>query len=599
MLPTGRTGHRARRARRIIAGYLAWILLVVAPSTWVVSQQGVGGRPDDDPAETEILLDTVVLELEGPTAGEVEAGLSLDIRILEPERWPPLPDPGALDDIDLMTAVAAPAIETAPLGSDPGHTLVAEAYLSAGTLPSSTTGLPLALFASGVSVLGTGPATDFSLVFDHSSRDGVRAHIGPGEGAKTQRHELAGSLRLPVGGGELDTEAGVVTAEQGLQGKSTFNAIESQQVTGAISYTTPVADDASLTLGVDLRAEAATLTSNENTSDRKAKVHTELWAAPGLLLDWDVVPDLGLDLQFSARYLVRNYQAPDAGSSVLRHRFGVGAAAHIDLGGLNGLELALGWSLGSFPGEVRHDVPFQAVVSGTPVSWLSYRLAAGREVREHGLSSLAARSPYLAPQLVHDDVGWFASARGQFGLGELLDAGDLTLVASANFATYERPLNPKPKPDGETMLYHLADNDPNNETMPRMSIRPGLGVEVGAGETLRVRLDVSREVAPEKRRLNFAPEWQTALGLEARTPDDVLGMRLNAVLETIPDITNEAGEIQVRPEVDIAGFWQQGATTVTLSFTDVLEPFVSQPRRDWHPYLRPGLGAAVTVHVSL
>jgi hypothetical protein len=117
MLPTGRTGHRARRARRIIAGYLAWILLVVAPSTWVVSQQGVGGRPDDDPAETEILLDTVVLELEGPTAGEVEAGLSLDIRILEPERWPPLPDPGALDDIDLMTAVAAPAIEPAPLGS--------------------------------------------------------------------------------------------------------------------------------------------------------------------------------------------------------------------------------------------------------------------------------------------------------------------------------------------------------------------------------------------------------------------------------------------------------------------------------------------------
>ena len=503
--------------RRVIAAGLAWLLLVVAPTTWVVSQQGV-----DQEEETEILLDTIVLELEGPTAGEVEAGLSLDIQILEPERWPPLPEPGGLDDIDLVSAISAPAIEHVPLGSAPGRTLVAEAYLSAGTLPAGGTSLPLAHFASGVSVLGTGANADFSLVFDHSSRDGVRAYKGAGEGAKSQRHELAGSLRLPVAGGELDTEAGVVTTEQGFQGvkrdggeSTSFNSMESQQVTGAVSYATLLSDSARLTTAIDVRAEAATLTGSG------AKTHTELWAAPELLLDWDALPDLGLELQFSARYLVRRYSSKEAISEepaekpgekpAVRHLFGVAAGGHLDIGGVTGLELSLGWSWspGETESQFQHQLPFQAVVSGTPFSWLSFRVAGGREIREHGLGSLAARSPYIQPpdEPVSDDVGWFASVRGQLGLGELLDLGDLTLVATTHLATYKRPLHPSKQPNEEA-LYDLA----SASAADRISIRPGLGVEVGAGESVRMRLDVSKEVAPEGRQLNYAPDWRAVLG---------------------------------------------------------------------------------------
>ena len=52
------------------------------------------------------------------------------------------------------------------------------------------------------------------------------------------------------------------------------------------------------------------------------------------------------------------------------------------------------------------------------------------------------------------------------------------------------------------------------------------------------------------------------------------------------------------PEVQVEGLWQQGAATVTATLSDVLELF-DGPRKDWEPYLRPGFGAAVQVHLAL
>ena len=213
-----RCAVRHAASRRIVGGALAWLMFVGAPLTQVSSQQDVDEVDDGD-----IVLPTVILELDEPASGGLEVALPIDIQVLAPERWPPLPEAGDLD-IDLRTAVAAPDIDL-EISEDgaPGHTLVAETFVSIGTTfgggEETSPGLPLAYFSSGLSLIGTGPSSDFSLSFKHSLRDGIRSQISPGEGAKVQRYELDGSVGLDVGGGELSAEANVVNAEHGFQAK--------------------------------------------------------------------------------------------------------------------------------------------------------------------------------------------------------------------------------------------------------------------------------------------------------------------------------------------------------------------------------------------
>ena len=573
---------------RIAGCCLAWLLLVGAPWSRVASQQDVSEVEDDD-----IVLPTVVLELDEPAAGGLEVALPVDIQVVAPERWPPLPEAGDLD-IDLRTAVAAPAMEFALAGDEgPAHTLVAETYVSVGTTISTDkdapAGLPLAQLDSGLSVLGTGPGGDFSLVFTHSLRDGIRNHRRPGESAKTQRHELAGSVGLGLGSGQFDAEASMVNSEHGfgflprgwenrIDESERRNAAESQAVAGAASYRIQLGDLIQLTPSLDLLADATTLTG------RNPETHSELWAAPELALNWSTAP---IDLQFSARYLLRRYaELGRTTEELLRHKVNAGVAGRMDLGAQTGLELSLGWSWRSDEGadfDGHRFVP-QAVISGTPASWFTYRLAGGFEVRELGVGSVTERYSYVEPDRVMDDDGWFAFGRAQFGLGELAGLSELTIVATTRLATHSAALWPSKEPNDRD-LYDLSQRS------VELSFIPGLGLGLGFGDTLQIRANVSGEVLREHVSL-FAPLLQSELEVEARTSDGGLGVRLHATMDHVPKLP-----LQV-PEVELEGLWRQGATTVTLSLTDILE-LADGPREDWPPYYRPGFGAAVSVQLAL
>ena len=143
---------RGTVSSRVAGGALVWLMLVAAPLTQVFGQQDVDEVDDGD-----IVLPTVILELDEPASGGLEVALPIDIQVLAPERWPPLPEAGDLD-IDLRTAVAAPDIDLEISEDDPpGHTLVAETFVSIGTTvgggEETTPGLPLAHFSSGLSLI--------------------------------------------------------------------------------------------------------------------------------------------------------------------------------------------------------------------------------------------------------------------------------------------------------------------------------------------------------------------------------------------------------------------------------------------------------------
>ena len=99
------TMTRGTVSSRVAGGALVWLMLVAAPLTQVFGQQDVDEVDDGD-----IVLPTVILELDEPASGGLEVALPIDIQVLAPERWPPLPEAGDLD-IDLRTAVAAPDID--------------------------------------------------------------------------------------------------------------------------------------------------------------------------------------------------------------------------------------------------------------------------------------------------------------------------------------------------------------------------------------------------------------------------------------------------------------------------------------------------------
>ena len=592
-----RCAVRHAASRRIVGGALAWLMFVGAPLTQVSSQQGVDEVDDGD-----IVLPTVILELDEPASGGLEVALPIDIHVLAPERWPPLPEAGDLD-IDLRTAVAAPDIDLEISEYDaPEHTLVAETFVSIGTTfaggEETSPGLPLAHFSSGLSLIGTGPSSDFSLSFKHSLRDGIRGQISPGEGAKVQRYELDGSVGLDVGGGELSAEANVVNAEHGFQAKDEDvdprqrrDSAESQIVAGGASLRVPLGGQVALIPALEARADATTLTGKEPVT------HSELWASPQLALEWNTSL---VDLLFSARYLLRRYTGPDqypvsAGSADkdrLRHAGNAGVTGRIDLGTQVGLELGLGWSYRSdHAGDDEfggHRFVPQATISGTPASWFTFRLSGGFEVRELGLASVTHRYPYVEPGYVVDDDGWFGYARAQFGLGEITGLSEFTVAASARLQGLSAPLVPNRRRN-ERNLYNFSQ--PRDKVL--LSIVPGLGLGLGFGDTLHVRAQVSGEVGQDYlQAVNFPVRLRSEFEIEARTSSGGLGIRLGATMDYIEEL---GGQL---PEVQIEGLWQQGAATVTATLSDVLELFRG-PRKDWEPYLRPGFGAAVAVHLAL
>lgn len=607
---------------RIAGGCLAWIMLVAAPVSWVAGQQDVSAVDDED-----IVLPTVVLELDEPGADGLEVALPLDIEVVAPEIWPPLPEAGELD-IDLRAAVAAPTLEFAPAAVEGlAQTLVAEAYVSVGTTISThedLRGLPLAQLDSGLSVLGSGSGSDFALAFTHSLRDGVRNHRRPGEGANTQRYALAGSIAFGLGPGQIDVEASMVNSEQGFGAlcrnrdsevcqdleqarkknvaeSERRNSSESQTVAAAASYRLPLGDQVRLTSAVDLRSDVTTLTGSN------AETHSELSAAPELTLDWSVAP---VDLRLNARYLIRPYEElggtkprsercpPEESGDLLctRHKVNAGVTGSIDLGGQMGLELSLAWSWRAdrrVQGKVGpaaadqyggHRFVPQAVISGTPTSWFTFRVAGGYEVRELGVASITDRFRYVEPTQVDDDEGWFAFGRAQFGLGELTGLSELAVVATTRLASHSAA--PEPSDLNHRNLYYL------NQKQVDLSVVPGLGLSLGLGDVVEIRANVSGEMMTDNAP-KFTPQVRAELEVEAHTPDDGLGVRLNAAM----DHNTELGGLQT-PEVEIEGLWRQGATTVTLTLTDLLE-LANSPRRDWAPYLRPGFGAAASVQLAL
>ena len=592
---TRRRWHRA--GSRVVGGSLAWIMLLAAPASRVAGQQDVSQVEDED-----IVLPTVVLELDEPTSGGLEVALPVDIQVGTPELWPPLPEASELD-IDLRTAVAAPAMEFARGGGEGlADTLAAETYVRIGTTIGDTTTGALNQLDSGLSVLGTGADSDFSLAFTHSLRDGVRNHRRPGEGANAQRYAVSGSVAL---GGQFEAEASMVNSEQGfgaLCKKGEYNSTdvcgmdgykpkevaeserrnsaESQAVAVAASYRIPLGDRLQLTPAVDAQAAATTLTG------RDAETHSELSAAPELVLDWDLEP---VDLQIRGRYLVRRYEELGRDKeAATRHRGQADVTGSVDLGGQMGLELSLGWSYSTDENAQKkfggnRFVP-QAAVSGTPASWFTFRLAGGLEVRELGVASITERYRYVEPDRVLDDEGWFAFGRAQFGLGELVGLSELAVVATTRLATHSFALTPT-KDSNARNLYGLDQREVG------LSVVPGLGLSLGFGEVLEIRANVSGELmedAPE-----FAPNLRSELEVEAYTADGGLGVRLNAALDSVPAL----GGLQV-PEVDIEGLWRQGPATITLGLTDIIE-IANSPRKDWAPYLRPGFGAAVSVQLAL
>ena len=589
-----------RAASRITGGLLAWLMFVGAPLTQVSGQQDVDEVDDGD-----IVLPTVILELDEPASGGLEVALPIDIQVLAPERWPPLPEAGDLD-IDLRTAVAAPDIDLVTSAVDePGHTLVAETFVSVGTTvgggEETTPGLPLAHFSSGLSLIGTGPSSNFSLSFEHNLRDGVRGQISPGEGAKQQRYELDGSVNLAVGPGELSAEANVVNAEHGFQGMDKLagedkevdprerrDSAESQIVAAGASLRVPLGGEVALIPALEARADATTLTG-------KAPVtHSELRASPQLAVEWNTSL---VDLLFSARYLLRRYTGPDqypasVDKELLRHTGNAGVTGRIDLGAQVGLELALGWSYRSDHAAADefggHRFVPQATISGTPASWFTFRLSGGFEVRELGLASVTQNYPYVEPGVVVDDDGWFGYARAQFGLGEFIGLSEFTVVASTRLQGLSAPIVPEPSPNRRN-LYNF--DQPREEVL--LSIVPGLGLGLGFGDTLHVRAQVSAEVGHEYlQAVNFPVRLRSEFEVEALTSTGGLGIRIGAAMNYIEEL---GGQL---PEVQVEGLWQQGAATVTATLSDVLELF-GGPRKDWEPYLRPGFGAAVAVHLAL
>ena len=183
---------------------LLFVALVFVPAV-------SGGQSNAaQPAEPDIVLPEVIMQIDDLSVENVEAKLPPEEELLAPERQLPPPTVGDIP----VTDPAVPGAASVGEGTPPASTanLSAEAQLGGG-LENTIVG------KLSMKTLGADPR--LSLGFSHEGADGFQGHQ-PGSGYRLRNDDLYGELADKLGPVDSHIQAGYRENEDGLQGRGSI-----------------------------------------------------------------------------------------------------------------------------------------------------------------------------------------------------------------------------------------------------------------------------------------------------------------------------------------------------------------------------------------
>jgi hypothetical protein len=522
-------------------------VLTLAAAAAVLAQSG-----KVDPGEPEIVLPQIIMDIDDISVENVEAKLPPEEELLPPQRQIPQLTAGDIP-------VGEPEISLSPEQADMTAANTSTPALSVEALLGA--GMENTIMGTlGVKTLGLDPR--FSLSFSHQTVDGFAGHA-PGSGFDMRGDGLSGELALKLGPVLGDLQGAYREDQRGLQGLSSYIGLLSRGVGGTAGFSVAPLD----WLGIEAKVFAATDSL------------TLMNPVPFALSEYRLSPELKLDARVSwfrialaGNYVYRRADFGPAGVQEI-HRVRTTLSMGAELPASMLLEGSVAWFWNSAGASL---FPFEVRFSGTPFGFLTFGFGGGYKVVPYDMGDVLASSPWLFPQALSDDSGWFVDSTVQFSVAkDLTVSGKLSFMASS--AMIDAALDPA------TGLFLISERPAY-----RLEVEAGIrwtalaGITLGANWTHEI-LDRPAFVALDR----LAVEGIAIEGSGAFGGDFSVAIQAGTTPSVQLPIVNIGGFIRITEAVQLH-----------LDLDDLLQPALGGPRYGLYPYEEPGFRVIAQVRLS-
>ncbi|MFW6138170.1 MAG: hypothetical protein ACOC7U_03255 [Spirochaetota bacterium] len=524
------------------------------------SQNEVTQSQSMTPGEPDIVLPSVVLELEDLSVGEITAK-KLEPAELPPPRLetPPLPQPDDLEIETPFSELIAPHTEAMGISQDQERTLMAEGVLGTGTLNH---------FTSSISLYQFGKQPEGKLLFSHEMVDGLSGNP-PGSGYNIREDILNGSLKFEKDKVELDTGGSFSDIETGLQGKGSFYSKINRSIEGSAEM--QYQPFSRLFLQGDLRAYSWTqmLTRSEDTTQTNRKGN-ELYLSSSL--EGKFVFEKGY-LGLSPAY---TYRTVIDRPGLELNRVRVDGLLGFDIAQIYTVDTRVGWFWSETTGGL---VPFKVSFQATPRELFSVTAEAGYRVNQYNLSGLTEQFRWMEiPDSVEDDHGWFANIHSDLNLFR-------DWVFTGGLGLYSRSSIPQVVPgiNTDTGLFTITQ-------------KQGLSLEADLGARWNISENFSANFTWNSRmidRADYLPGNKLVVEASGVNKKGKYGGGGFLKLLTGVNDTVQAPVVGVNGFYRITRFFRLEA-----DLNDLLYPLLDAPRYEYEPFVDTGFMITLSAHIN-
>jgi hypothetical protein len=539
---------------------------------------------DSEPADPDIVLPSVLLEIEDLSIETIDAILPEDEdELLPPEREVPLPDEETLEVKEPAPEVGLPEFDiTQPLA---GTSFAAEAILGAGFVNH---------ILSEISFYKLGESPRYKLLFSHEMLDGFDFHEA-GTGFNSRVDSLETSIKGTAATVDIEAAGSFYEEEQGLQDQSDFYFSHIVRLIDGTTLFSMMPLDI-LKIYTDFKGSLTSMSLTGAAPPAFDVSYPPAEVIAGGTLGGELMFE-SVTFGISVGYTYRNILGSDAFEL---HRLHAQAALGLELP----LTFALNGNVGYFYNtDIPWLVPFDIGLSANPGKVFSFQVTGGYRVQENDLYTLWRDYPYSGfPETLSgysslpDNHGWFGEGNLTINLTNTYIIS-LGLALSTNSLLYwYNPYAPYEAGAGEPDEL-VVEPDPVTGLFPLTPVSDILKTTGEAG--LRINIAQWLYLNMEARGFLLSGEttelaWMEAL-FEGISSDENgnFGGSFSLLLKT--DFINEFA----LPEFDIALFYKISDNIKIIGEGyDLLYPFLENGRILRGPYVSPGIRGTLKVHIT-
>ena len=509
-----------------------------------------------EPEEPEIVLPSVVLEIEDLSIERVTKALPEEEELLPSEPPLPLPEAEELEVREPQLDLTLPPTGPSVFEIEEGKYLSAEAILGTGTENE---------FYSKISLFFLGDRPEGKILFQHETIDGFSSK-SPGMGYSTREDTLDGYVDFDLKKGEFSFEGSFSEFERGLQENGVYFSKINRFVDLGVSSTHRFKDWFSLKGSMSGSAANQVLTDGPPPAERVTEYH--------------ILPSVAAEFGFQRWYFGIEPRAsyrsvPDipglsAGRMQVRGYFGADVTDSLHLDG------GAGW----FWSEETADLfPFDLTLTAALGDFLSFRIGGGYRIIEYQLGDVF-REYRLSdvPAALEDSHGWYGDARANWipSQGWIVDAGALYFHHSS-MPTFGTTI------DATTGLFPFTQVEAQ-----QLSVDAGIRWIISELFSARAGMEIEVGERPE-----FSPESRLTIDMDLMQPQGKYGA--GASLDLITGV-NDSNQL---PVLDLNGFFRLNQyVRFMIETDDVLSVFLEDSRYSWEPYIDPGFLLKAKVHIN-